>query len=121
EPSKNQPMLDNIAALIAEMVGPDAIEEAVINDKSGEIPTITVKADRWFRTAELLKHNPELSMNYLRNLTGVDQETHLEVVYHMINLTTKQEVCAKVKADRETPVVPSVTPIWSTANWNERE
>ena len=121
EPSKNQPVLDRIAAIIAESVGPDAVEAAVINEKSGEIPTLTVAGNRWYRTAETLKSHPETGMNYLRNLSGVDQETHLEVVYHLINLTTKVEVCVKVKADRESPVVPSVTPLWSTANWNERE
>ncbi len=121
EPSKNQPLLERYAAIVAEAVGADAIESADINEKSGEIPTLTVKGDRWFRTAETLKMHPETGMNYLRNVSGVDQETHLEVVYHLINLTTKQEVCVKVKADREKPVVPSITPLWATANWNERE
>ncbi|HZG58824.1 NADH-quinone oxidoreductase subunit C, partial [Paenibacillus sp.] len=121
EPSKNQPFLERVSALIGELVGPDAIEKAEINEKSGELPTLTVNAEKWFKTAETLKMNPELSMNYLRNLSGVDQETHLEVVYHLLNLTTKREVCVKVKADRERPVVPSVTPLWSTADWNERE
>ncbi|TLS50646.1 hypothetical protein FE782_19380 [Paenibacillus antri] len=121
EPSKNQPLLDRIAAIVAESVGPEAVESASINEKGLEIPTLTVKGDQWFKTAETLKTHPETGMNYLRNLSGVDHETHLEVVYHLVNLTTKHEVCVKVKADREAPVVPSVTPLWSTANWNERE
>lgn len=121
EPSKKQPQLDRAAALLGEFVGPDAVEEAFINEKNGDMPTLVVKSERWYSAAETLKGNPELAMNYLRNLSGVDQETHLEVVYHLINLTTKQEICVKVKTDREAPVIPSVTPIWSTANWNERE
>ena len=121
EPSKNQPFLDKLVALIGELVGPDAIEEAQINEKNGEMPTITVRPEHWLRTAEVLKMNPEISMNYLRLLAGVDQETHLEVVYQMINLSTQREVCVKVKTDRDNPSIPSVTPIWATANWNERE
>lgn len=121
EPSKNQPLLDRIKQLIAEQVGAEAIDDAVINDKNNELPTITVKAEYWFRTAEALKLNPELAMSYLRCLSGVDQETHLEVVYQMINLSTKKELCVKVKTDRESPSIPSVTPLWSTADWNERE
>jgi len=121
EPSKNQPLLERYAAIVAETVGADAVESAAINEKSGDIPTLTVKGDLWFRTAETLKTHPETGMNYLRNVSGVDQETHLEVVYHLINMTTKQEVCVKVKADRQEPVIPSVTPLWATANWNERE
>jgi len=121
EPSRNQPLLDRIVAVLNEFVGPDAIEKAEINEKSGEIPTLTVKADRWFQAAEMLKLNPELSMNYLRNVSGVDQETHLEVVYHFISLTSKKEVCVKVKTERDAPSVPSVTPLWATADWPERE
>jgi len=121
EPSKNQPLLDRIAAILKEEVGEDAVEKAEINDKSGEIPTLTVKSDRWFAAARTLKTHPELSFHYLRNLSGVDQETHLEVVYHLIHLESKREACVKVKTDREQPSIPSVTPLWSTADWNERE
>jgi len=121
EPSKNQPLLDRIVAILKEEVGEDGIEKAEINEKSGEIPTLTVKSDRWFAAARTLKTHPELSFHYLRNLSGVDQETHLEVVYHMIHLESKREACVKVKTDREQPSIPSVTPLWSTADWNERE
>ncbi|MCI3921396.1 NADH-quinone oxidoreductase subunit C [Paenibacillus sp. TRM 82003] len=121
EPSKNQPRLDRLLAILGEFVGADAVDESFINEKNADLPTVVVKGDRWFKAAETLKANPELSMNYLRNVSGVDQETHLEVVYHLINLTTKHEICVKVKADRDAPVIPSVTPIWPTADWNERE
>lgn len=60
-------------------------------------------------------------MNYLRNVSGTDQETHLEVAYHMLSLETKQDYCFKVKTEREAAAIPSVTPVWPTANWNERE
>jgi NADH-quinone oxidoreductase subunit C len=121
EPSKNQPLLDRMVAIIGDIAGTAAVEEASINEKSGEIPTLVIKNEKWIQTAETLKHHPELSMNYLRNLSGVDQESHLEVVYHLINLTTKQEVCVKVKTEHETAAVASVAPLWPTANWNERE
>lgn len=68
-----------------------------------------------------LRRHPELKLNYLRNLSGVDMESHMEVVYHLISLESKQEYCIKVKTDRENPSVASVTPLWPTANWNERE
>mgnify|MGYP001355489040 CR=1 FL=1 len=120
-PSKNQPFLDRVVAIITEMVGGDAVESAEINEKGNEMPTLVIKNERWLETARTLKMNPELSMKYLRNITGVDQETHFEVVYHLLNMTSKQEVCVKVKTGREQPSVSSVTPLWATANWPERE
>lgn len=121
EPSPNQPRLDRIVALLKEGVAEDAVQEAFINERDRELPMLVIAPEHWVASAELMKENPELKLNYLRNVAGVDQETHMEVVYHLISLETKHEYGVKVKTDREEPSVPSVTPIWSTANWNERE
>lgn len=121
EPSPNQPKLDRLVQIIQQEVGIEAIEEAYINEMSAHTPTLTIKAELWSQVAELLKTNQELQLHYLRNISGVDKETHLESVYHLINLDQKQDYAVRVKADRETPMIPSVTPIWETANWNERE
>ncbi|ANE46671.1 NADH dehydrogenase [Paenibacillus swuensis] len=120
-PSPNQPLLDQLAALIRAEVAPGAVEEAHINELDRHIPTLTIHSAFWYETAELLKFHPSLQLTYLRNLSGVDHETHLEAVYHLISLEHKQDYCFKVRTDREQPSIPSVTPIWSTANWNERE
>ncbi|BFH10794.1 hypothetical protein J6TS7_41120 [Paenibacillus dendritiformis] len=121
EPSPKQPILDALVALLKAEVAADAVEEAVINEENGHLPTITVKNEHWLACARLLRHHPEWSCHYLRNLAGVDRETHLEVVYYLINLSTKAEAAVHVKTDREQPSIASVTPIWPTANWCERE
>jgi NADH-quinone oxidoreductase subunit C len=121
EPSPHQPRLDRLIAIIKENVSEEAIEESFINEVDGHLPNIFIKSEYWTQTAGLLKEHSELKLNYLRNVSGVDHETHLEVVYHMLSLSTKHEYCIKVKTDRETPSIPSVTPIWTTAIWNERE
>jgi NADH-quinone oxidoreductase subunit C len=119
--SGEQQFLDRVALLLGETVGNDAVELAQINQLGSGIPTITVRSDQWAKAAETLKLHPETAFNYLRNVSGVDQETHLEVAYHLINLTSKHELCVKVKTNREEASIPSVTLLWSTANWNERE
>ncbi|MBP1153199.1 MULTISPECIES: NADH-quinone oxidoreductase subunit C [unclassified Paenibacillus] len=120
EPSPNQPLLDRIAAIL-KGYGEDLVQEAFINEKGGHIPYLIIKGDEWPAVAELLKTHPELKLNYLRNVSGIDMETHLEVAYHLISLETKREYCIKIKTDREAPSIPSVTPVWPTADWNERE
>ncbi|WJH36277.1 NADH-quinone oxidoreductase subunit C [Paenibacillus sp. CC-CFT747] len=120
-PSPNQPRLDRVVELLKEAVGAEAVAEAYINEKDGDCPTLVMAPEQWVAAAGLLKTHEELRQNYLRNVTGTDMETHLEVVYHLISLETKQEYCVKVKTDRDQPSVPSVTPVWATANWNERE
>ncbi|WP_246183357.1 NADH-quinone oxidoreductase subunit C [Paenibacillus methanolicus] len=119
--SPRQPELDGLVALIRDAAGPDAIESATLNELNGDLPTIIVQSDHLTAAANALKSAPQTRFTYLRNVSGVDYETHLEVVYHLVSLTTGRDAAIKVKADREQPQIPSVTPIWATANWNERE
>ncbi|WP_240419807.1 NADH-quinone oxidoreductase subunit C [Paenibacillus periandrae] len=120
-PSPLQPRLDHWVKLIKEQVGETAIEEAFINERDAHLPYVIIKNEHWAGVALLLKQHCELKLNYLRNVSGIDQETHMEVAYHLLSLDTKAEMCVKVKTSRETPSIHSVTPIWPTANWNERE
>jgi len=121
EPSPKQPVLDRLVDILKEHAGADAIEEAYVNEASRHLPTVIVKADFWTEVATILRDHAELKLHYLRNVTGVDRETHMEVIYQLINLETKQDYAVKVKTDRDQPAVPSATPVWSTANWPERE
>ncbi|WP_248929378.1 NADH-quinone oxidoreductase subunit C [Paenibacillus hamazuiensis] len=121
EPSPKQPLLDRAVQILKEQVGEDAVTEAFINEKDGHRPYLIIHADRWTACAKVLKNHEEFQLDYLRNVAGSDMETHLEAVYHLLSLKTNNEFCVKVKTNRETPSIPSVTPIWATANWNERE
>ena len=120
-PSINQPLLDRVVQILKENVSPDVVVEAYINEKDSDLPTVILQAEHWLACAVTLKNHAELKLDYLRNLSGTDQETHLEVVYHLLSLSTKHDYCVKVKTDREQASIPSVTGVWSTANWNERE
>lgn len=121
EPSPKQPLLDKLVADLQAAIAADAIEGAVINEYNDHLPTLTVKSEHWLSVAQWLRDEPEWSCDYLRNLSGVDLSTEMEVVYHLIGLSTKQEVAVRVKTNREQPSIASVTPLWPTANWNERE
>lgn len=82
---------------------------------------MTIDAAEWLPLAEKIKAEDGYNMNYLRNLSGVDYETHLEVVYHFINVHTQEQLTVKVTTSRDEAVVPSVAHLWPTADWNERE
>jgi len=120
-PSPLQPQLDAAAALVRELVDADAIEEAYVNELGSHMPTLVIRPPYLRRTAELFHAHESLGCTYLRNVSGVDYETHMEVVYYLANMTSGQRYALKARADRSDPVLDSVTPVWETANWNERE
>lgn len=63
-------------------------------------------------------------IDFLSDLTCADyypRESRFEVVYHLLSIKAKERVRLKVKLDGEDPVLESITPVWPTANFFERE
>lgn len=56
---------------------------------------------------------------HLSLVTGVDRKDKLEVVYHLHNLNKNEYIAVKTETLDER--VPSVTSVFSSANWDERE
>lgn len=72
---------------------------------------------------EFLRTDPDARFNYLSDLTCVHfplrQETPLEVVYQLYSISRNERVRLKVGLSDAT--VDSVTSVWPSANWMERE
>ncbi len=72
-----------------------------------------------------LKSDPEGKFDFLADLCGVDrgveEEPRFEVNYHLFSTTRYHRLRLKVLLDEENVHVPTVTGIWRTANWHERE
>jgi NADH-quinone oxidoreductase subunit C len=119
--------LDTLEAALSTALG-DKIKK-LVRDR-GEI-TITVGADRYFAVAMQLRDDPTLKFEQLIDLCGVDYSDYRNepwdglrygVVSHLLSITHNWRVRLKVFApDDELPAVASVTEIWSSANWFERE
>lgn len=61
---------------------------------------------------------------YLSDVFGIDRFTsdeRFEVVYNLFSMRDQERLFLKVRLPEENPVIQSVTPIWKSANWMERE
>ncbi|MGJ7035633.1 NADH-quinone oxidoreductase subunit C [Anoxybacillus eryuanensis] len=121
KPSLNQPYLDKYVKVIEEHLGKDVLENAYINRLSKDVPTLVAKKDTYYKVAEFLKYNEQLSFDYLSELHGTDFQTHMEVYVHLYSYKNRQSVALKVKIDRDHPVIDSLVPLWPGANWPECE
>jgi NADH:ubiquinone oxidoreductase subunit C len=70
--------------------------------------------------AKSLKAGP-MKMDYLFCLTCVDWKTHLTMVYHLTSTQFRHTVVIKSKLDRSNPQIHTVSDIWRTAEFHERE
>jgi len=96
----------------------------------GEL-TITVGADDYASAALQLREDPSLRFEQLVDLCGLDYSSWKDapyeglrfcVVSHLLSLTHNWRVRLKVYCpDDELPMVSSLTGVWSSANWFERE
>jgi NADH-quinone oxidoreductase subunit C len=86
----------------------------------GEMNLI-VLPEHLLEAARLLRDQAALSFTFLSDLTGVDcGGGEFEVVYHLLSMKRRSRVRIKVRIARGAEL-PSVTGIWPTANWHERE
>jgi NADH-quinone oxidoreductase subunit C len=66
----------------------------------------------------------EISLDYLIDITSVDnsgEEPRFEIVYELYSMTLAIHLRLKVRVSEEVAAVDTVSDIWPTANWHERE
>ena len=68
-----------------------------------------------------MKNEPSLAFDYLRSLSVVDYIDRLEVNYHLFSYPRRHKLVVKTDLPADGPTVPTVTGVWRTANWFERE
>jgi NADH-quinone oxidoreductase subunit C len=96
----------------------------------GEITIVVVSGD-YLAAMHTLRDHPVLQFEELLDLCGVDYSTYgdglwdgqrFAVVSHLLSVAKNWRLRVRVFApDDEMPVVPSVTEVWTSANWYERE
>jgi NADH-quinone oxidoreductase subunit C len=82
----------------------------------------TIPFSKFYGIAKKLRENVETNFDYLSCLTGVDYGHDLGVVYHLFSTNHKHGIVLKTRtADRDNPNLDSVSDIWMTADFHERE
>jgi NADH-quinone oxidoreductase subunit C len=82
---------------------------------------VTVPRDDFARVMTAVQSDERLAFDYLRCLSGVDYLTHLETVYHLYSFRHHHSIAIKVKCPPDDAHVLTVSDLWQTANWHERE
>jgi NADH-quinone oxidoreductase subunit C len=87
------------------------------------VPGAAVPVGRLLEICRALRDDTPFHMDYCSFVSGTDlpAEGGIDVLYHLYSTTARHEVLLKVRVPRESPRVPTVTAIWSAANWHERE
>jgi NADH-quinone oxidoreductase subunit C len=104
-------------------------------------PFVAVEPTDLLQVCRFLKYDPRMSFEFFNCISGVDYlepdakkapkagfDPHMEVVYHFSSFTHRHRLVVKIILPRwkdnkagELPEIPSVTGLWATADWHERE
>jgi NADH-quinone oxidoreductase subunit C len=101
----------------------DAVERVIVD--RGEL-TLHVRRERLLDVARALRDDPTLRFELLSSLSGADYPDdptgrRLHSVAHLVSLTHRRRIRVEVSVTVEDPSMPSLTPVWPTADWHERE
>ncbi|MDR3610277.1 MAG: NADH-quinone oxidoreductase subunit C [Ignavibacteriaceae bacterium] len=76
------------------------------------------------KVCEILKNDPELSFDLCEDVTAIDwakRTLRYTVVYHIFSLKNKFRVRLKCNIDEEDCAIDTVSSVWKSADWAERE
>ena len=98
-------------------------------DSSASDPFFTVDVEAIVPVLTFLRDDPECTMEMLNLVTAIERETSIEVAYHLSSLTRHHTATVKVILPRPEggndenwlPQVPSVSGVYRSADWHERE
>jgi NADH-quinone oxidoreductase subunit C len=103
---------------------PGAVVELISNPSPSGQHSLRLAPECALAVAKFLRDDAELALDYLSNVTGVDWPDSLETVYHLYSVEKKHgPVVIRMRTVNRSDQVelPSLTPIWRSAEFQERE
>jgi NADH-quinone oxidoreductase subunit C len=83
--------------------------------------TITVARENIIAAAKAVQ---QAGYNFLEDVTAVDwypSEPRFQITYHILSMSMKQRIRLIVRLDSDDAAIDSITPVWPSANFYERE
>jgi NADH-quinone oxidoreductase subunit C len=90
-------------------------------EEGAEWTTVVIDPAAWEAFARELRSAVGLDFDFLFCVTAVDWKTHFTMVYHLTSTVFRHTLVVKVKLDHDRPVIRTVSDIWRTAEFHERE
>ncbi len=113
-----------IAKMIEEKFAGQVLETQTY---AGQV-SVTVKREMIRDICLYLRDEPSLRMDHLADLTAVDYSRYpgdngprFEAVYNLISTEYRHRIRLKARMPEEDPRIDTVSSVWQTANWHERE
>jgi len=113
---------------IAKMIEEKFVGQVINTSTCAGQVGVLLKRDMITEVCRFLHDEPSIRMDHLADVTAVDFSRYpgdsgdrFEVVYNMISTVHRHRIRLKVRLAESDPRIDSVSSIWHTADWHERE
>jgi NADH-quinone oxidoreductase subunit C len=103
---------------------PGSQATVILNGSPSAQHSLLLDTDHAFEVSLFLRDHTDLRLDFCSNVSGVDWPEYLEAVYHLYSIEKKRgPVIIRMRTeDRADRIhLPSLTPIWRSAEFQERE
>jgi NADH-quinone oxidoreductase subunit C len=118
---EEQELLTSVEIKLRENFGDNIISAEMMRD----FPVFTIKKDKIVEVIKYLYDEPEMEFRFLTDLCGIhfpdNQGQELGVIYHLHNMPKNWRIRLRIFFSTEDATVPTLTTVFSAANWMERE
>jgi NADH-quinone oxidoreductase subunit C len=90
-------------------------------EQAGLDVAVSVRREDLLRVMQTVRDDGRLAFDFLRSLSGVDYLDELEVAYHLYSYRHGHSAAIKSRCPPDDAHMPTVSHLWQTANWHERE
>jgi NADH-quinone oxidoreductase subunit C len=117
---------EEIRLLLIEKFG----AEIIAGEETGGLqPALLIEPDNIAEVCLELRNNPKTYFDFLSSITGVDygiETNRFGVVYHLASIPYQTQLTLKISKENsrdvnDLPTFPSITSVYRTADWHERE
>ncbi|MGB0671107.1 MAG: NADH-quinone oxidoreductase subunit C [Rhodospirillales bacterium] len=111
--------LKDLGEYIADTLGDVVLDWRIALDEL----MVTIRRDQVVKVMTFLRDEPNCQFKQMMDVTAVDhpdEDDRFEVVYNLLSMSHNNRIRVKLRTDEDTPV-DSVVPVFSSANWWERE
>ncbi len=114
-------MIEQLSDILRDHFGRDTLLE--VREQDSPV-SVRIAPDDLLPVCRLLHSHESFFFDLLNCVTGLDngpENGTMEVIYNLTSIPFERSLMLRVQIDRNSPSVESVTSIWKTANWLERE
>jgi NADH-quinone oxidoreductase subunit C/D len=123
--------MEQDATIIADLKNKFGEGAFTVQETADRIPTLWVPQETAGEVLRWLKNGVERPYKMLYDLTAIDErvrenrtgqpESDFTVVYHLLSFDRNEDIRIKTALKGDAPLAETITGIWPSANWYERE